>query len=449
LDHGRAPESRGLAAAADGPPYRARDGGLAAGPRQGPKPNLVRARGLDDPVRMHEIVILGGARTAMAEYSGTPGHGLFKDTSAIELGAAATRAALKRTGVRPDQVDQIFIGNALQTSADAIYGARHVGLKAGLPIETPALTVNRLCGSGIQSAGSAIHAMLAGEAEVCVAGGMENMSQAPHVLRGAREGFRFGTTPQLEDLLFVSLMDPQCGFYMAQTAENIAKKFEISRAAQDEYALRSHRLGAAAVQAGKFGSEIAPVTVKRGRAEVVVDKDDHIKPDTTLEALAALRPAFGKDGTVTAGNASGIVDGAAALVLATAERAKAEGWVPAARIRSWAVAGVPPEIMGMGPVPAIRAAAQRAGLELGDIDLFEINEAFAAQYLGCERDLDLERDKVNVNGGAIALGHPLGATGTRLLLTLVRELHERGAGIGCASACIGGGQGIAMIVEHA
>ncbi len=395
----------------------------------------------------HEIVILGGARTPMAEYSGTPGYGLFKDVSALDLGAIATKAALERTGVQPDQVGQIFFGNALQTSNDAIYGARHVGLKAGLPIEVPALTVNRLCGSGIQAAVSAAHAMLTGEADICVAGGMENMSQAPHVLHGAREGFRFGSTPQLEDLLFAALMDPYCGFYMAQTAENVAKKFEISREAQDEYAMRSHQLGTAAVKAGKFAAEIVPVTVKRGRKEITVETDDHIKPDTSIEALSKLRAAFGKDGTVTAGNASGIVDGAASLVLTTAERAKALGVTPKAKIRSWAVAGVPPELMGIGPVPAIRKALEKGGLAQNDIDLFEINEAFSAQYLGCERDLELDRDKVNVNGGAIALGHPLGATGARLLLTLVREMEESGKGLGCASACIGGGQGIAMILE--
>ncbi len=396
----------------------------------------------------HDLVILGGARTPMAEYSGTPGFGLFKDLSALELGAHATRAALARTGVAPADVDQVFFGNALQTSNDAIYGARHVGLKAGLPIEVPALTVNRLCGSGIQAVVSAAHAILAGEATTCVAGGMESMSQAPHVLRGARDGFRFGTTPQLEDLLFAALKDPYCGFFMAQTAENVARKFEISRAAQDEYALRSHRLGAAAVQAGKFAAEIAPVTVKQGKREVVVDRDDHIKPDTTLEALSKLRPAFGVDGTVTAGNASGIVDGAAALLVTTAAKAKAMGWKPQARVRSWAVAGVPPEIMGIGPVPAIRRALAAAKLKLGDLELIEINEAFAAQYLGCERELSLDRDKVNVNGGAIALGHPLGATGARLLLTLMRELRAADKTLGCASACIGGGQGIAMIVER-
>ncbi len=395
-----------------------------------------------------QIVILGGARTPMAEYSGTPGFGWFKDISAIDLAAAATRAALERTQVAPQQVDQVFVGNALQTSNDAIYGARHVGLKAGLPITVPALTVNRLCGSGIQSVVSAAQTMLAGEAKLCVAGGMENMSQAPFVLHGARDGFRFGTQPQLQDLLFASLMDPFCGFFMAQTADNVAKKYAITREAQDEYALRSHQLGAAAVKAGKFAAEIVPVKVKRGRDEVEFATDDHIKPDTSLAALQKLRPAFGKDGTVTAGNASGIVDGAAALVVATEARAKELGLKPKARIVSWGICGVEPELMGIGPVPAIRQACDKAGLKLGDIDLFEINEAFAGQYLGCEKALELDRDKVNVNGGAIALGHPLGATGTRLLLTLVRELGDSGKRYGCASACIGGGQGIAMILER-
>ena len=395
-----------------------------------------------------QIVILAGARTPMAEYSGTPGHGLLKDFSAIELGALATRAALERSGVKAEEVDQIFMGNALQTSADALYGARHVGLRAGLPIEVPALTVNRLCGSGIQSVLSACHALLLGEAKTAIAGGMESMSQAPHVLRGAREGFRFGAKPLLEDSLMAALLDPFCNLFMAQTAENVAKRCEISRQAQDEYALRSHQLGSAAVKAGKFAAEIVPVKVKRGREEVMVTTDDHIKPDTSIEKLAKLTPAFGKDGTVTAGNASGIVDGAAALVVTTAEEAKKKGWKVAARIRGWAVAGVPPEIMGIGPVPAIQKVCERTGISQNEIDLFEINEAFAAQYLGCEKQLGLDRNKVNVNGGAIALGHPLGATGTRLLLTLVRELHDSNKRLGCASACIGGGQGIAMIVER-
>jgi acetyl-CoA acetyltransferase family protein len=395
-----------------------------------------------------ELVIVGGARTAMAEYSGTPGFGKFKDVSAIDLAAHAAKAALERCGVKPESVDETFVGNAAQSSSDAIYGARHVALKAGVPIDKPALTVNRLCGSGIQSVISAAHTILAGEAKLCLAGGMENMSQVPHVIRGAREGFRFGMEPKIEDLLYAALYDPFCKFFMAQTAENVAKKLSISREEQDEYALRSHQLGAAAVKAGKFAAEIAPLTVQMGRKEVVVDRDDHIKPETTLEALAGLRAAFGKEGTVTAGNASGIVDGAAMLVVTTAERAKELGLKPKARFRSWGLAGVPPELMGLGPVPAIQNACAKAGLKVADLDLIEINEAFSAQYLGCEKELKLDRKKCNVNGGAIALGHPLGATGTRLLLTLLREMEQSGKSLGCASACIGGGQGIAMILER-
>ena len=395
------------------------------------------------------LVILGGARTAMAEYSGTPGGGLFKDLSALELGAHASRAALERSGVKPEQVDQVFFGNALQTSNDAIYGARHVALKADVPIERPALTVNRLCGSGIQSVISGAQALRLGEASMVLVGGMENMSQAPMVMHDFRGAFRFGTKYTQEDLLFAALYDPYCGFYMAQTAENVAKRCEITREAQDEYALRSHQLGAAAVKSGKFADEIVPVTVQMGRKEVVVDTDDHIKPDTTLEGLSKLRAAFGKEGTVTAGNASGIVDGAAALVVTTESKAKELGLTPKAKIRSWGLAGVQPEVMGIGPVPAIQQALERANLKKDDLDLIEINEAFSAQYLGCEKELGLDRDKCNVNGGAVALGHPLGATGTRLLLTLTRELEQSGKALGCASACIGGGQGIAMIIERA
>ena len=394
-----------------------------------------------------EIVITGGARTAMAEYSGTPGYGKFKDMSAIELAALASKAALERSKISPEQVDHVVVGNALQTSVDAIYGARHVALRAGCPNETPALTVNRICGSGIQSIVSAAQMLMLGEGKIAMAGGMENMSQAPFVLRGIRTGVRFGTQPPLEDLLFSSLMDPYCGFFMAQTAENVAKRDEISREEQDEYALRSHMLGAKAVADGVFAEEIVPVEGGKGRKSFVVERDDHIKPDTTLEALAGLRAAFGKDGTVTAGNASGIVDGAAMLTLSTMPNVKELGLLPLARIRSWAVCGVPPEIMGIGPVPAIKAALEKAELGLEDIDLFEINEAFAAQYLGCEKELGLDRDKCNVNGGAIALGHPLGATGTRLVLTLMHQLRRTGKSLGCASACIGGGQGIAIIIE--
>ncbi len=397
---------------------------------------------------MTEIVILAGARTAMAEYVGTPGFGKFKGVGANDLGARAIEGALARSGVSAEEIDHVVMGNALQTAADAIYGARHASLKAGLSHTVPALTVNRICGSGLQSVVTASQMMMLGEANSTVAGGMENMSQAPHVVRGGREPFRLGATIGMEDMLFASLMDPYCGFFMAQTAENLAKKHEISREAQDEYAYRSHTEGARAVAAGKFAEEIVPVTVGKGRREMVVDQDDHIKPDTSIEGLAKLRPAFGKEGTVTAGNASGIVDGGAAVVLTTAEAAAASGRKPQAIIRGWGIAGVEPEIMGIGPVPAIHQVCERTGIKLDDVDLIEINEAFSAQYLACEKVLELDRSKVNVNGGAIALGHPLGATGTRILLTLMRELRVRGKRYGIASACIGGGQGIALLIEN-
>jgi acetyl-CoA acyltransferase 2 len=396
----------------------------------------------------NEIVILGGARTAMAEYSGTPGFGKLKELSALELGALALKGAFQKTGVIPAQIDHTVFGNAGQTSTDALYGARHVALKAGVPVEKPALTVNRLCGSGIEALVQAAHLILLEEADMVLAGGMENMSQAPFVLRGAREGFRFGVQPQLEDLLFSSLKDPMCGLFMAQTAERIAKRLAVSRAAQDEYALRSHKLGAAAVKEGRFAEEIAPVRIQTRKGELVIDTDDHIKPDTTLEALSKLTPAFGKDGTVTAGNASGIVDGAAALIMTTGERARSDRLDVLGLVKSSASVGVDPSEMGIGPVPAIRKCLERGGVKLADVDLFEINEAFAAQYLGVEKELGLNRDKVNVNGGAISLGHPLGATGTRLVLTLLLQLRRSKKRLGVASACIGGGQGIAILIEN-
>lgn len=395
-----------------------------------------------------DLLILGGARTAMAEYSGTPGYGRLKSLSAIQLGTRALSGALERTGVAPDQIDHVILGNALQTSTDAIYGARHVALEAGVPIDRPALTVNRLCGSGIQSIVSGAQMILLDEAGVVAAGGSENMSQAPHVLRGGRDGFRFGSQIELEDLLFAALKDPLCGLFMAQTAEKLATKYEISRQEQDRFALRSHQLGAEAVQNGAFAEEIVPIELNSRKGTVVVDQDDHIKPDTSLEALSALRPAFGKDGTVTAGNASGIVDGAAMLLVASKKRAAELGVKqPLARIRAWSMVGVEPSEMGIGPAPAIRDVCQKAGIEPGQVDLFEINEAFSAQYLAVEKELGLDRERVNVNGGAIALGHPLGATGTRLVLTLAMSLRRRQKRLGIASACIGGGQGIALLIE--
>ena len=389
-----------------------------------------------------DVVILGGARTPMAEYTGA-----FKDVSALELGAHAARAALERCGVAAAAIDQVVMGNALQTSGDAIYGARHVALKAGVPVETPALTVNRLCGSGIQAVVSVAQMIRLGESKLAIAGGMENMTQAPHVIRGARSGFRLGDG-KLEDSLMVALLDTHCGLYMAQTSDNLARRHAITRESMDAYALRSQQAAAQAAEQDVFKEEIVAVEVSSGRKTVVIDKDDHLRPETTLEILASLKPSFGKDGFVTAGNASGIVDGAAALVVASRAEAQTRGLRPLARIVSWGIAGVPPEIMGIGPVPASRQALAAAGLQLSDIDLVEVNEAFAGQYLAVEKELGLERQKTNVNGGAIALGHPLGATGTRLLLTLALELRRRKARYGLATACIGGGQGIAMIIER-
>ena len=386
-------------------------------------------------------VVVDGVRTPMAEYCGS-----FAELSANELGARAVSALLERCGVEPAEIDHVVIGNALQTSADAAYGARHVALGAGLAVEVPALTVNRLCGSGIESIVQAARQVLSGEARACVAGGMENMTQAPHAIRGARLGFRLGQG-ELEDTLMSALHDTHCGLAMAQTAENLAAERAIGREEQDAFALLSQQRAAAAAAAGRPAEEIVPVRVGSGRRERLVEADDHPRPDTTLEGLAALRPAFSREGCVTAGNASGIVDGAAAVLVADAARASERGWPVLGRLRAWSVAGVDPRIMGIGPVPAIRALLGVAGLELGDVDLFEINEAFAAQVLAVVKELELDPERVNPNGGAIALGHPLGATGTRLALTLLKELRRRGGGRGIASACIGGGQGIALLVE--
>jgi acetyl-CoA acetyltransferase family protein len=395
-----------------------------------------------------DIVIVGGARTPMAEYVGTPGFGKFKNISAIELGAHAAKAALARSKVAPESIDHVVFGNVLQSSLDALYGARHIGLKAGVPVPVPALTVNRLCGSGIQSIINAAQMIQLGEATTALAGGTENMSQAPYVMYGAREGFRFGQAPEMKDSLFASLHDPYADSFMAQTAEAIAKRLSITREDQDAYAFRSHERGAAAVQEGRFAEEIAPVVIPTRKGDITVDADDHIRPGTTVEGLARLRAAFGKEGTVTAGNASGIVDGAAAVVVTTDEHARSQGLNTLAVIRGWSYVGVDPKEMGIGPVPAIQQLMEKSGLTLDQIDRIEINEAFSAQYLGCEKELGLDRDRCNVNGGAISLGHPLGATGTRLILSLALELGRSKKRYGVASACIGGGQGIAMLIEN-
>ncbi|HEX2062661.1 MAG TPA: acetyl-CoA C-acetyltransferase [Thermoanaerobaculia bacterium] len=387
---------------------------------------------------MKDIFIVNGARTPMAEYNGH-----FSDISAIDLGVIAAKEALSRSGFSADEMDHVIVGNALQTSGDAIYGARHVGLKAGVPKSVPALTLNRLCGSGIQSVISAAEQIELGEADTVLAGGIENMSQAPFVVRGARKGLKLGQNT-MEDSLMVALLDTYAGLYMAQTSDNLARKYDISREAQDEFALRSQTCAAEAVKAGRLQEEIVPVPV--GRKGELFSTDDHMRPETTLEGLAKLKPAFAKDGFVTAGNASGIVDGAAMLVVSSEEKAKDRK--PLGRIVSWGIAGCDPEIMGIGPVPATHIALERAGMKLDDLDLIEINEAFAGQILAVAKELGIDKEKLNVNGGAIALGHPLAASGTRLLLTVLYELRRRNKKYGLASACIGGGQGIAMIVEN-
>jgi acetyl-CoA acetyltransferase family protein len=391
--------------------------------------------------KQKDLVLLDGVRTPMAEFCGS-----FARLSAIDLGAHAARAVLENAGVAADEIDQVFVGNALQTSPDAIYGARHVALKAGIPIDRPALTVNRLCGSGIQSIISGAHAILAGEALTCLVGGMENMTQAPHCIWGAREGFRLGQG-KLEDLLMIALYDPYCGCFMAQTSNNLSRDYGISRRDQDEYAVMSQQRAAAAQAAGRLAEEIVPVAVGKGKRSRLVEADEHLRPETTLDTLQALPTVFGEDSFVTAGNASGIVDGAAMLILTTGEAAAKRDIKPLGRIVSWSVVGVEPSRMGLGPAPAIARALEQADLQLEDLDLIEINEAFSGQILAVIRELGLDVEKLNVNGGAVALGHPLGATGSRIVLTLLKELRRRGGGLGVASACIGGGQGIAMIVE--
>ncbi len=387
-----------------------------------------------------DVLIVNGARTPMGDYNG-----VLRDHSEIQLGALAAEAAMTRSDVRPAAVDHVVFGNALQASGNAVYGARHVGLKAGIPESAPALTVNRLCGSGIQSIVSAAHLVRLDEASIVLAGGMESMSQAPHVIRGLRVGLRLGEG-KLEDSLTVALMDDHCGLMMAQTADLLARDRGITRQAADEFALRSQKLAEAARAAGRLREEIVPVEIRRRKETFVFDADDHARPDSTLEGLGRLPPAFGTQ-LVTAGNASGIVDGGAAVVVADAGRARRDGLAALGRVLAWHYEGVEPRLMGIGPVPAIRGVLRKTGLSLKEIDLFEINEAFAAQYLAVEKELALDRDRVNVNGGAVALGHPLGATGTRLVLTLLLELRRRKARHGIASACIGGGQGIAMLVE--
>ncbi len=393
---------------------------------------------------MTDLVFTAAVRTGFGSFGGT-----LRDLTATDLGVVAAEAALARGGMPREEVDHAIVGNALQTSRDAMYCARHVALRSGLAIATPAVTVNRLCGSGFEAVVQAAHRLRLGEARAVLAGGTESMSQAPHAVRGARWGIRYGPSPPLEDTLFEGLRDSHAGCAMSDTAERLARRHGISRTECEAFAVRSHQAAAAAWRDGVFAAEVVPVTVRdrKGKQSVEWATDEHLRPDTSLESLARL-PAIGSaDATVTAGTASGINDGAAMLVLTTGERAAAHGAPVLGRLVAWGVAGVPPEEMGIGPVPAARQALDRAGMTLDQMHLVEINEAFASQYLAVERELGLDRDRTNVHGGAIAIGHPLGASGARITTHLLHALRARGGGLGLGAACIGGGQGIAVIVE--
>ena len=390
-----------------------------------------------------EIVLLEGVRTGFGAFGG-----MLKDLSATDLGVIAAKGALERAKIDPAWIDHVVFGNVVQTSGDAIYLARHIGLKSGVPKEKPALTLNRLCGSGQEAIVTGARMLLTGEADFVLAGGTESMSQAPHIVRGARWGIGFGASTQFEDMLWTALVDSYTGLPMAITAENLAEQYHVTREEQDHLALMSQQLAKKAWDEGRMQAEIVPVPLKDRKGNITqFAKDEGMRPETTPEALAKLAARFKKDGTVTAGNASGIVDGAAAVVVTTMDQAKARGLKPLGRLVAWGTAGVEPSVMGIGPAPAIRIALKKAGLTLRDMDLIEVNEAFAAQALAVAKELEIDMDRFNVNGGAIAIGHPLGATGARLTLTTLYELRRRGKRYGVASMCIGGGQGIAAVVE--
>ena len=391
-----------------------------------------------------DIVFLSAVRTPFGTFGGS-----LKDLGAVDLTVYAAKAALERAGLSPNEIQHSIFGNVLQTTFDTIYFARHVALKAGCPIETPALTVNRLCGSGFQAIVNGAQEIITGDAEACLVGGGESMSQAPHVVRGLRWGTSLGKSPPLEDSLWESLKDPVAGFSMAETAENLADQYKLDRGCVDEFALRSQQLAKTSWDAGVYRDEVVAVPVKNPKTRQMEEfaRDEHMRPDTTLEALTKLKPYFKADGVVTAGNASGIGDGAGALVIASDEYAKKKGRKPLGRLVAWGTAGVDPKIMGIGPVPASRNALQRARMSLDDMDLIEVNEAFAPQACAVERELAIPREKLNVHGGAIALSHPLAASGARITAHLLHSLRAAGKRYGLGTACIGGGQGIALIVE--
>jgi acetyl-CoA C-acetyltransferase len=391
-----------------------------------------------------DIVVVGAARTPIGSFGGQ-----FAEIEAHALGRTAIAAALERCGIAPEAVDEVYMGNVLQ-AGQGMNPARQAALAAGIPVGTPATTINKVCGSGLKAVTLGVQALRCGDAEVIVAGGMESMSRAPYLLPKARFGYRMGDGELIDSMTHDGLTCALEGCHMGVTAENVAALYNISREEQDEFAARSQHLAAAAVASGRFKDEIVPVTVPGKKGEVIsVETDEHPRPTTTPEGLAKLRPAFQRDGSVTAGNASGINDGAAALVLTTAARAAAQGLRPLARIVAYASAGVEPRVMGLGPIPAVKKALARAGLNVRDLDLIEANEAFAAQLIAVARELDFDLERLNVNGGAIALGHPIGASGARILVTLLYELRRRGGRYGLATLCIGGGMGIACIVENA
>ena len=388
-----------------------------------------------------EVVIAGGVRTPIGTFGGA-----FAETPATQLGAVAIAEAVKRAGIQPDQVDEVIMGNVLCAGL-GMNPARQASIAAGIPDHVPATTVNKVCGSGLKTVAMAAQAIMLGDADIVVAGGMEGMSSAPYLLPKARYGYRMGHGEIVDHMIKDGLWCALSDCHMGSTAENIALDREISRADQDEFSVRSQQKTAAAWEKGTFNDEIVPVTLKQRKGDVVVDRDEHFRPDTSMEALSRLRPAFAPDGSVTAGNASGINDGAAAVVVMSRRKAEELGVKPLASVRSYASAGVPPRIMGIGPVPATQKVLARSGLSLDEIDLIEANEAFAAQSLAVGRELGWDWERVNVNGGAIALGHPIGASGTRILVTLLYEMRRRDARRGLATLCIGGGQGIAMVVE--
>jgi acetyl-CoA acyltransferase 2 len=392
---------------------------------------------------MEKIVFISGKRTAFGAFGGG-----LKDVSATDLTVAAGNATLQAANVKPEDVNQVVVGNVVQSGADAAYLARHAGLKMGIPQNIGAYIVNRLCGSGFQAWVDAAHMILTGDAQCVLAGGVEQMSQIPYVVRKARfDGLRMGNF-ELEDYMTAALTDAYAGIPMAITAENLGEKYDITRAQCDEYSFKTQQRCKAALEKGYFAAEITPYKVTKKKGEVIVDKDEHPKPEVGMDKISSLKPLFKKDGLVTAATASGIVDGAACSLLTSESYAKARGLKPMARVISWAAVGCDPKIMGIGPAPASRLALEKAGLKLDQMDLVEVNEAFAAQYLSVEKELKLDPSRTNVNGGAIAVGHPLGASGTRIMNHLVYEMHRRGSKYALGSACIGGGQGIAMVIER-